>query len=55
MSEDYTQRIKALEDAHRHQHKIVDALEAENAPDDALTRAKKYKLQLKDQIAALKK
>ena len=55
MSEDYNERIKQLEELHKHQHKIVEAIKAEKAPADSLARAKKVKLRLKDQIAALKK
>ena len=30
----FERRLEVLKDAHRHQHKIVEALEAEKAPHD---------------------
>lgn len=47
-------RLEFLEDAHAHQHKLVEALEAEKAPDEVVTKAKKEKLRIKDMIAHLK-
>jgi len=47
-------RLKHLEDAHRHQHDIVESLEAEKAPEHVITKAKKEKLRIKDMIASLK-
>jgi hypothetical protein len=52
--EEWTQRLNHLEEAHAHQHSIVEALEAENAPDDVIKKAKVVKLNLKDQIEMLK-
>lgn len=53
--EDWTIRLRHLEDAHRHQHRIVEALEAEKAPSNAIYDAKKRKLELKDQIEQIKR
>lgn len=52
---DWTIRLRHLEDAHRHQHKIVEALEAEKAPGNVVYDAKKKKLELKDQIEQIKR
>lgn len=54
MEEDWTLRLKTLEDAHRHQHAIVESLEAENAPEEIIKSAKVKKLALKDEIERLK-
>ena len=47
-------RLEHLEDAHKHQHKMVEALEAEKAPDEIIKKAKIEKLRIKDMIAHLK-
>ena len=46
----WTRRLEVLQDAHKLQHQMVEALEAEKAPDHIVSEAKKKKLQLKDQI-----
>lgn len=48
-------RIVFLEKEHRHMHKVVEALEAEKAPEDAIKIAKVKKLKLKDEIENLKR
>lgn len=53
--ENIKHRIKLLEDRHKYQHKLVEALEAEKAPSSAVAQAKIEKLQLKDEINSLKK
>ena len=47
-------RLKHLEDTHTHQHKMVEALIAEKAPEHTITEAKKKKLRIKDMIENLK-
>lgn len=51
----WERRLEVLKSAHQHQHKVVEALEAEKAPDQIVTQAKIKKLQLKDQIHELEK
>lgn len=46
-------RLRFLKEQHKKQHDIVEALEAEKAPDKIITNHKKLKLSLKDEIAAL--
>lgn len=53
MSEDYGKRLEWLKASHKHQHSLVEALEAEKAPDTSIMSAKKKKLIIKDQIAQL--
>lgn len=53
MSEDFTKRLEWLKATHQLQHKLVEALEAEKAPDTSITTAKKKKLIIKDQITQL--
>lgn len=48
-------RLDALIRKHKFQHDIVEALEAERAPDDAISTAKLKKLRLKDEIERIKK
>lgn len=48
-------RIVHLEREHKHMHQIVEALEAEKAPEDAIKVAKVKKLKLKDEIENLKR
>ena len=50
MTDEWKLRLQTLKDMHDHQHRIVEALEAENAPGFTIAEAKKKKLQLKDQI-----
>lgn len=47
-------KLNSLEAAWRYQNTVVEALEAENAPDKYITIAKKKRLQIKDKIAILK-
>ena len=54
MNDSWNKRLMSLEEAHRYQHSIVEALEAENAPDDIVKKAKIVKLNLKDQIEEIK-
>jgi hypothetical protein len=49
----WQRRLEVLKAAHKHQHAIVESLEAEKAPHDAISSAKKKKLQLKDQITEI--
>ena len=51
---DIVARIEALQERHRQLHGVVEALEAENAPDDIIHQRKKEKLNLKDEIETLK-
>lgn len=46
-------RIELLKARHKKQHSIVEVLEAEKAPEKAIQTAKKEKLNIKDEIAAL--
>lgn len=46
-------RIEILTVRHKKQHSIVEALEAEKAPEKAIQTAKIEKLNIKDEIAAL--
>jgi hypothetical protein len=54
MTDKIERRLKHLEDAHKHQHAIVEALIAEKAPDQHISKAKKEKLRIKDMITTLK-
>jgi hypothetical protein len=47
------QRLKSIKTQHEKQHEIVEALEAENAPEEAIIKAKKLKLSMKDEIVAI--
>lgn len=47
-------RLKHLEDSHTHQHKVVEALIAEKAPEHTIAQAKKEKLRIKDMVEHLK-
>jgi hypothetical protein len=49
--EDWSHRLQFLREAHKRQHALVEALEAERAPERSIIEAKRKKLQLKDQIA----
>tara|TARA_B100002019_G_C21071495_1_gene499250 strand:+ start:570 stop:800 length:231 start_codon:yes stop_codon:yes gene_type:complete len=46
-------RIQWLKEKHREHHKMIEAAEAEKAPDEFITRLKKEKLQYKDEIERL--
>jgi len=46
-------RIEVLEKKHKELHAHVEALEAENAPDEYVTKLKKEKLAIKDEIEKL--
>ena len=48
-------RLAILEEQHQYQHKLVEAAEAENAPEQYVHEMKKKKLALKDEISILKK
>jgi hypothetical protein len=54
MNDKIERRLKHLEDAHKHQHAIVEALIGEKAPDQHISKAKKEKLRIKDMITTLK-
>lgn len=45
--------IEMLKEKHKKQHSIVEALEAENAPEKYIKIAKAKKLKLKDEITSL--
>lgn len=49
------EKILWLENKHKHQHDIVESLEAEKAPEESIRRAKIEKLKLKDEIENLKR
>lgn len=46
-------RLEFLKNKHKHQHEIVEALEAENAPELTIKRQKQIKLSIKDEITAI--
>lgn len=46
-------RVLFLKDLHKTQHKIIEALEAERAPEEIIARHKKLKLSIKDEIYSL--
>lgn len=48
------EKLASLEAAWRYQNTVVEALEAERAPDKYITKAKKERLRIKDMIAHLK-
>ena len=48
-------RIEEVTKAHKHQHSIVETLEAEKAPEETITKAKIVKLKLKDELEYLYK
>lgn len=53
-TEDVNRMIKQLEASHKHQHSLVEALEAEKAPSSYVMHAKVAKLRIKDEITKLK-
>jgi hypothetical protein len=46
-------RLEYVKTKHKKQHDIVEALEAEKAPEESIAYAKRLKLSLKDEIASL--
>lgn len=48
-------KLKFLKDQHKRQHDIIEALEAEKAPEEVIKRHKKIKLAIKDEIVELEK
>lgn len=48
-------RLRFLKDQHKRQHAIVEALEAEKAPEETIKNHKRLKLSIKDEIAELEK
>ena len=46
-------RIKWLHGKHKHLHAMIEAAEAEKAPEEYITKLKKEKLLLKDEIALI--
>lgn len=51
--ENIKHRISLLKTKHKKQHSIVEALEAEKAPEKTIQKAKIEKLSIKDEIIAL--
>lgn len=51
---DLRDRLAVLEEQHLHQHKLVEAAEAEKCPEKYVQDLKKKKLALKDEIAKIK-
>lgn len=47
------QRLEFLRSQHQKQHDIVEALEADKAPEETITRAKRLKLSIKDEITSI--
>lgn len=47
-------RKHVLEVKHKELHNTIEALEAENAPDDIIHKKKKEKLKIKDELEKLK-
>lgn len=45
--------LRFLKDQHKKQHDIIEALEAEKAPEEAIKKHKRLKLSIKDEITAL--
>lgn len=46
-------RLRFLQNNHKKQHAIIEALEAEKAPEETIKNHKRLKLSLKDEIAEL--
>ena len=46
-------RLLFLKDQHKRQHKMVEALEAEKAPEEKIKNHKRLKLSIKDEIVSL--
>lgn len=51
--EDYTHRLGLLKDRHKNLHSVIEALEAEKAPDKYIKKFKVDKLKLKDEISII--
>ncbi len=52
-AEDIKYRLELVTKEHANQHKMIEALEAEKAPDKSIKAAKVKKLKLKDEIMYL--
>lgn len=50
---DTIKRLKYLRTQHTKVHKLIEALEGEKAPEEAINVQKKIKLSLKDEIASI--
>tara|TARA_B100000424_G_scaffold269373_1_gene266179 strand:+ start:719 stop:898 length:180 start_codon:yes stop_codon:yes gene_type:complete len=48
-----TDRISVLKEKHQELHLLIEAAEAENAPDEWVQRKKKEKLAIKDEIESI--
>lgn len=46
-------RLDYVRSKHKKQHDIVEALEADKAPEESVNKAKRLKLFMKDEIAAI--
>lgn len=46
-------RLEYIKVKHKKQHDIVEALEADKAPEESVNKAKRLKLSIKDEIAAI--
>lgn len=46
-------RLEFIKAKHKKQHAIVEALEADKAPEETIAKAKRLKLSMKDEIAAI--
>ena len=46
-------RLRFLKTQHKKQHDIIEALEAEKAPEEIVKNHKRLKLSIKDEIASL--
>jgi hypothetical protein len=54
MTNKMDRRLKHLEEVHHKQHRYVEALEGEKAPEEVIKKAKKEKLKIKDEIEKMK-
>ena len=48
-------RLESLERKHKHQHSLIEAAEAEKAPEQFVYKMKADKLKLKDEIESIKR
>jgi hypothetical protein len=46
-------RLEYIKTKHKKQHAIVEALEADKAPEEMVNKAKRLKLSMKDEISAI--
>jgi hypothetical protein len=53
-NDDRIHRIQILEKRHKQLHSVIEALEAEKAPEEYIKRAKVEKLKARDEMAALR-